>query len=252
MRSYLRYTLSGHVFISPKDNLDRVVDALLDTNYAEEFCLALDFDPLFVASLMAAGFLVMSADMHAEEPNNEDKQGDFLLLPKLHLIRSVLFFPDLHIKRSLKPLLSRYELRVDTDFEVILNRCIAIHGDDWLTKPLTETIKIIREIAPNPAPGIQGPGVTVRPVSFGVYRDGELKAGEFGILAGKVYTSYSGYYDEDSAGTVQMVLMTQYLRDQGFTLLDLGMPLDYKNDLGAKDINPRYFIELFRRGRNEG
>jgi Leu/Phe-tRNA-protein transferase len=82
-----------------------------------------------------------------------------------------------------------------------------------------------------------------------VYRDGLLKAGEFGILAGRVYTSYSGYYDEDSTGTVQMVLMTQYLRDQGFALLDLGMPLDYKDDLGATNIHPRYFVELFRQGR---
>ena len=168
MWSYLRYTLSGHVFISPKDNLDRVVDALLNTEYAEEFCLALDFDPVFIASLMAAGFLVMSTEMPEDEPNG-DKRGDFLLLPKLHLIRSVLFFPDLHIKRSLKPLLSQYELRVDTDFDFILNRCIAIHADDWLTKPLVESIKIIREIAPDPA-------VPVRPISFGVYRDGALKA----------------------------------------------------------------------------
>lgn len=237
------------MFISPKDNLDQLVDALLDTGYAEDFCVALDFNPVFVAALMAAGFLVMSIVMEEETPPDKDKPKEFLLLPKLHLVRSVLFFPDLHIKRSLKPLLSRYELRVDTDFETILRRCIAIHGDDWLTKPLVESIKTIRSIAPNPVPGRRGPAVKIRPISFGLYRDGVLKAGEFGVLAGRVYTSYSGYYDEDSAGTVQMVLMTQYLRDHGFSLLDLGMPLDYKYDLGAKNIDPWEFIERFREGR---
>jgi Leu/Phe-tRNA-protein transferase len=143
------------------------------------------------------------------------------------------------VKKSLKPLLSRYELGVDRDFEWIMNRCVEIHGDDWLTAPLRENIRLIR--------GLDKP--RVRPVSFGVYRNGELKAGEFGVVAGRVYTSYSGYYDEDNAGTVQMILMTRYLRDRGFAFLDLGMPLDYKNALGARNIEPRYFVELFRKAR---
>ncbi|MDR2363111.1 MAG: GNAT family N-acetyltransferase [Spirochaetaceae bacterium] len=237
---HLRFTPTGYVVIFPQDNLDHTIDALLDINYAEDFCLATDFEPVFIADLMAAGFLVMSTEVK-EEPYGaeEDAEPQYLLLPKLHLIRSVLFFEDLHVKRSLKPLLSRYELGVDRDFERIMSRCVAIHGDDWLTAPLRENIRLIR--------GLDKP--RVRPVSFGVYRNGELKAGEFGVVAGRVYTSYSGYYDEDNAGTVQMVLMTRYLRDRGFAFLDLGMPLDYKNALGARNIDPRYFVELFRKAR---
>jgi Leu/Phe-tRNA-protein transferase len=86
----------------------------------------------------------------------------------------------------------------------------------------------------------------VRPVSFGLYRDGELAAGEFGVVAGRVYTSYSGYRDEDSAGTVQMILTGRYLRDAGFAFWDLGMPLGYKDRLGARNISPGLFVELFR------
>jgi Leu/Phe-tRNA-protein transferase len=93
--------------------------------------------------------------------------------------------------------------------------------------------------------------LSVKTVSFGVYRDGELKAGEFGVLAGSVYTSYSGYYDEDNAGTAQMILMARYLEQRGAPFLDLGMPLPYKNDLGAVDIPPRRFVELFRAGREK-
>jgi Leu/Phe-tRNA-protein transferase len=89
----------------------------------------------------------------------------------------------------------------------------------------------------------------VHPISFGVYRDGILRAGEFGILAGGVYTSYSGYFDEDNAGTVQMILMAEYLKAHGSPFLDLGMPLPYKYDLGAEDIPPHRFVEIFREGR---
>ncbi|MDR0877119.1 MAG: GNAT family N-acetyltransferase, partial [Treponema sp.] len=217
-RPILTYTETGYVFISPGDNPDRVVDALLDTGYDEEFCLALDFDPPFIAELMAAGFLVMSAELGGDEEDEDeippenagddktDRERRYVLLPKLHLIRSALFFPELHIKKSIGPLLKRYELRFDADFDRILKRCVDIHGEGWLTRPLQDSLRAIR----------RGSGLPVRPVSFGVYRDGELRAGEFGVAAGRVYTSYSGYYDEDNAGTVQMVLMSQYLRDQGF------------------------------------
>jgi Leu/Phe-tRNA-protein transferase len=241
---HLRFTPTGYVVIFPQDNLDQTIDAMLDSDYAGEFCLATDFDPVFIANLMAAGFLVMSTKVEEESPGTEgEEEPQYLVLPKLHLTRSVLFFEDLHIKKSLVSLLSRYELGVDRDFERIMNRCVAIHGDDWLTAPLRENIRRLRR-------RLHGPGNSrVRPVSFGVYRDGELKAGEFGVIAGRVYTSYSGYYDEDNAGTVQMVLMTRYLRDAGFAFLDLGMPLDYKDALGARNITPRHFVELFRGAR---
>jgi len=46
-----------------------------------------------------------------------------------------------------------------------------------------------------------------------------------------------------------MIKMAQWLEKTGFDFLDLGMPLDYKTDLGARDISPRRFVELFRAGR---
>ena len=159
------------------------------------------------------------------------------MLPKLHLIRSALFFENLHVKKSIRRFLGRYELRPDADFDYILRRCIQVHGDDWLTPPLVESIIKIREHAGT---------ATVRPASFALYRDGKLAAGEFGIIAGRVYTSYSGYYDEANAGTVQLILTTRWLKDRGFSFFDLGMPLDYKTDLGAVDIGPEEFVDLFR------
>jgi Leu/Phe-tRNA-protein transferase len=243
---------------------------MLATDYDEEFCLAvnpgsvnlgsMDFDPAFIAALMKAGFLVMSADFDDE----------YVLLPKLHLERSVLLFPELHIKKSLRRYLSRYELRVDgipatdfsppdltnhgsmdmetlfylepgasSDFEYIMERCVEVHDDAWLTSPLCHALREIRAM----------PALPVRPLSFGVYRDGILRAGEFGVLSGRVYTSYSGYYDEDNAGAVQMVLTAKYLESLGAPFWDLGMPLEYKDALGARNIGPLQFVELFRNGQ---
>jgi len=238
----LRYLSTGHVFIDPKDDCDRIVDALLETEYGEEFCLARDFTEDFISRLMEAGFLVMSVEL----------ESLFILLPKLHLVRSALFFPehsaetngrgsppDLHIKKSIRRFFSRYELRIDQDFDFILDKCVQIHGSSWLTPPLVEILKELR----------QRKDLRSKPVSFGLYRDGELKAGEIGVVVGRVYTSYSGYYEEDNAGTVQMIKMVQWLYETGFDFLDFGMPLDYKTALGARDITPGSFVELFRKAR---
>jgi Leu/Phe-tRNA-protein transferase len=229
----LHYTAAGYLFISPKDDPDRIIDAMLGTGYNEEFCLAADFDPAFIARLMGAGFLVMSVEA---ESGKGDEGPDYVLLPKLHLVRSALFFEKLHVKKSIQRFLGRYELRVNEEFDYILDRCVSIHGGDWLTPPLIETIKKIR----------QSPKMAVLPFCFGVYRENRLVAGEFGIVAGRVYTSYSGYYDEDNAGIVQLILTTRWLEKNGFAFFDLGMPLDYKTDLGAEDISPARFVELFR------
>ena len=249
----LRYLPSGYVFIDPEDDCDKVVDALLETGYSEEFCLARDFEEGFITRLMEAGFLVMSTEIFDNDSNEgkdsgqDNEQGTettpmerfFILLPKLHLIRSVLFFGDLHIKKSIRRFIPKYELRINTDFDLILESCIKKHGEAWLTPPLVGIIKNLQKAS----------GTRILPVSFGVYREGKLKAGEIGVAIGRVYTSYSGFYEEDNAGTVQMILMAQWLEKTGFDFLDFGMPLDYKNDLGARDITPAQFIEFFRAAR---
>jgi Leu/Phe-tRNA-protein transferase len=239
---YLKYTSFGFLFISPDDDCRLIVDAMLATEYSEEFCVALDFSPDFLARLMEAGFLVMSANLSG---GKDPEKPEYILLPKLHLVRSALFFENLHVKQSIRRFLSRYELRPNADFTRILDRCVSIHGDDWLTPPLVAGIKKIREQSPDTA-GRLIPAARARPVSFALYRDGKLAAGEFGVVCGRVYTSYSGYYDEDNAGTVQIILAARYLQEHGFSFFDLGMPLDYKTDLGALNISPREFVRLFR------
>ncbi|MDR1857915.1 MAG: GNAT family N-acetyltransferase [Treponema sp.] len=241
----LRYTESGYLVIFPRDNPHKIVDAMLGTGYGEEFCVSPHFEPDFIARLMQAGFLVMSsriADLDADSDAGTDAENTprYILLPKLHLSRSALFFDNLHVKKSIRRHLGRYDLRADADFHRIVDRCLAIHGDDWLTPPLVAAIRQIRQGA------LRG----VYPMSFALYRDGELVAGEFGVQVGKVYTSYSGYYDEDNAGTAQIILATRYLQENGYAFFDLGMPLDYKTTLGAVDISPQDFVALFRLAQN--
>ena len=257
---YLRYTSFGWLYISPEDDCNAIVDAMLDTGYSEEFCIAEGFDPEFTARLMEAGFLVMSINV------GEEDEPHYIMLPKLHLERSVLFFENLHIKKSIRRLLNRYELRADVEFDRIIDRCVEKHDSDWLSPALVNCIKEIRLAAKGSTAlssarlesaklenadadgGEQGltPAPFAYPASFALYRGEKLAAAEFGVVCGRVYTSYSGFYEEDNAGTVQMILTARYLQEHGFSFLDFGMPMDYKTALGAEEISPQAFVSLFR------
>jgi len=246
----LKYTLSGFIYISPEDDCQATVNAMLATGYSGDFCIADSFCPEFTARLMEAGFLVMSMNL-----NEGGGEPFYISLPKLHLVRSALYFENLHIKKSIRRFLTPslgYELKADADFDLIIDRCVEKHGSDWLTPPLVECIKIIRQNAVKNHPCLStlraqlSAPVFSYPASFALYRSGKLVAGEFGVICGKVYTSYSGFYDEDNAGTLQIIYTTRYLQEHGFTFFDMGMPLEYKTELGAVNITPDEFIQLFR------
>uniref|UniRef100_A0A7C3ILN6 Leucyl-tRNA--protein transferase n=1 Tax=Gracilinema caldarium TaxID=215591 RepID=A0A7C3ILN6_9SPIR len=228
-------------------NYDQVVNALIRHNYQEEFCLSQSFDTEFIRALMEAGFLVMS---YADE-------NDAILMPKLHLERSVLFFNNLHISKSAKRLLARYTLKPFDMVPQIIKTCVTAHGDDWLTEPLQEAFgKLAWPSAVDAdrnrwmaADNVLPPPSRTFCSAFGLYRDNTLVAGEFGVVSGGVYTSYSGFFTENGAGTVQMILTAQYLEKQGFAFWDLGMPLEYKSALGAVELDRRTFIQKFRESR---
>jgi Leu/Phe-tRNA-protein transferase len=230
----LWYTASGFILVFPKDDPDAVLDAIVQSGYREEFCLALSHESSFLARLMKAGFLVMSEYIHPAVNN------DIIIEPMHHLKRSVLFLDRVHEGRTIQRFLPRYELAFDRDFDRIIERCAEVYGEGWLTKPLIKAIRSVKALGKK----------EVTPAAFGVYRNGELKAGEFGVIAGRVYTSYSGYHDESNAGKAQMILAARWLRERGFAFWDLGMTLEYKDKLGAVNVSLSEFLELFRKARN--
>jgi Leu/Phe-tRNA-protein transferase len=161
--------------------------------------------------------------------------GGYILLSKHHLERNVFFFDVLHISKTTARLIKEgrnFELRVDDCYDKVVERCVAKHGADWLTPPLLDAIRQIRADASAP----------VRPCSFALFHNGELCAGEFCVKVGSVYTSYSGYHDEASAGTVQMILTAKYLRDAGFAFLDAA-------PIQMVDIGIKRFTGILREAR---
>jgi len=80
-------------------------------------------------------------------------------------------------------------------------------------------------------------------------KTGELAAGELGYSVGSVYTSLTGFTAEDGAGSVQLATLGRFLSRGSFDMWDLGMALDYKSRLGAKDMDRVQFVETIHKLR---
>jgi Leu/Phe-tRNA-protein transferase len=226
----LHYSGRGVPFIMPPEDGDALAD-WLSAAYPDEFCASLSFDPDFVDELCASGFIPMAV---REEP-------DEILIPKLHTVRSVLAPRDALVTRTARRESARYELALDRRFGETLAACVAAHGDDWLRPPLTDCwleLFSTRESRRS------------RFSSMELYAEGELVAGEIGVFAGGCYTSLTGFRRESGSGTVQLAATARYLEAVGAGLWDLGMPLDYKATLGARNVPRLEFLSLFRAARS--
>jgi tetratricopeptide (TPR) repeat protein/Leu/Phe-tRNA-protein transferase len=160
--------------------------------------------------------------------------------------RIVLNFPKLHIsktiKRHLRQYAGRYELKFDSDFDVVFSQCRKHYKDDYYDVLYMENLQFLFSTMNqnNDSP---------KAVGVGLYLDGSLVAGEIGVQTGRVYTSYTGYHDVSDAGNAQIVMLARYLEENGFAFWDFGPPTErwdlYKLRLGAEKISNGEYQKLF-------
>jgi Leu/Phe-tRNA-protein transferase len=225
----------------------------LAKHYKGKYCWATCFDPYFVASLMAEGFLPM-----AEEADSGPLR--YLLVPKLHHQRSVLRFQNLHISRTVRKRSKRFDVTCDTNFEQVVEGCLRQHGANWLQPPIVEAFRRIflsggmcgvrvHSFEVWIADGLEGgtPNQTAAAAAEGTAA--RLVAGEIGYSVGACYTSLSGFSLVDSSGSVQCVAAALLLQLAGAEAWDLGMVLSYKARLGAAHLTRGQFLQDLARMR---
>lgn len=228
----------------------------LERRLVGDFCWSLCFTAEFIAALCFEGFLPICCDLSVGSGS-----ALHVLLPKLHTQRCILRFPDLHVSKKTRRRAKSYRLTVCQAFGEVVSGCLKQHGESsWLHAPLRDSFaSLASSFAPATTPAVSsstesasksrglGHGAaSARLVSFELWRDGQLLAGEIGSVAGCSYTSFTGFYAVDGAGAVQLALTAKVLELAGFAFWDLGQEHAYKLSLGGMLVPRAGFLADFR------
>lgn len=207
---------------------------------APDFCQTPLFHPRLVAHVMAEGFLPIATEG--------------VLLPKLHRRRCAIVLPhDLRVSKSARKKSKRFLLSVNRDFDGVIRGCQEQHSPScWLLPPLVNAFRELHDADFTDAVMVSKGGrkCPVRMYSIEVWnQEGVLVAGELGYSVGSIYTSLTGFCKEKNAGAVQLLALGRLLSQNGFTLWDLGMDMEYKRDLGSTLIPRSEYVQEVKRVR---
>jgi leucyl/phenylalanyl-tRNA--protein transferase len=190
-----------------------------------------------------SGFLAVGGDLSTERLLEAYRHGIFPWphdedLPLFWFSpdpRCVLYPEDLHVGRTLRPRLARYEVRCDTAFEEVMRGCATAprpSGDGtWITEAMV--------------------GAYVRLHRLGLahsvesWRDGRLAGGLYGVSLGGAFFGESMFAREPDASKVALVRLVGRLREWGFRFVDCQLPTEHLLRFGARAIpRSRFLREL--------
>ncbi|GAB6391293.1 MAG: tetratricopeptide repeat protein [Treponematales bacterium] len=203
-----------------------------------------------IASLAAAGFYV---DVFDAVSDFYDPLPYTIVRPFVKIWpRLVLFLEHAHEGRTNRRLIRKYsgrlDLRFDTNFDEVMAACVKIYGESLLTPAFWRCFRALRE---NTAGQPLRRQKTPRALSCSLYIDGQFAAGDIAIIAGDVYTSYTGCHTQPGAGSLHLALLVRALIAEGFWIWDFGPGrTEYKQRLGAVAMTHERYLSLI--GKHDG
>jgi len=155
--------------------------------------------------------------------------------------RLVLYFDDLKISKSLQRNLNKYEVRFDTNFKEVVQKCRDIrllkNENTWILEEVIEKYTQIHQMG--------------FAMSAETYYKGELVGGLYGILMGRVFCGESMFALKSDASKVALVRTAQKLQNEGYDFIDCQVPSDHLKSLGAKEISRDEFLDRLENSLNK-
>ena len=192
-----------------------------------------DWSEEFYVALAKAGFI----------STTYDTKDALVLLPELQFDYAVLDFKNLHISKKVKKLLKKedYIFTINSRFDEVLEKISSQHKDNWLKE---NYIELLKKLFHNDKLN----DFKIVSVELISKTKDELIAGEIGYMINKTYTSLSGFSSKEkhynNYGTLQLVLLSNYLEKNNFSFWNLGHPyMQYKTKLGAKILTRDEFLK---------
>jgi leucyl/phenylalanyl-tRNA--protein transferase len=157
--------------------------------------------------------------------------------------RTVIFFDELHVGRSLRKAQRRGEFTysIDRAFDQVIAACAgSMRAEDegtWISDEIAAAYI-----------GLHRAGEAH---SVEVWRDDELIGGLYGVDAGGVFTGESMFHRAPDASKLALLFLIEQLRLRGATWLDCQVMTPHMRVLGAREIPRTRFLDLLAEAQGE-
>lgn len=147
--------------------------------------------------------------------------------------RAVLIPGEMKVSKSLQKILrtKKFTIRADHNFREIINLCatnINRNGETWITKNMVEAYCRLHEL------GLSH--------SLGVYEEGKLVGGLYGVGIGKIFCGESMFQLSSNASKVAFYYLQEYLIKQQYELLDCQHMNPHLQSLGVYVVSREEFM----------
>jgi leucyl/phenylalanyl-tRNA--protein transferase len=149
--------------------------------------------------------------------------------------RGVIPLESFSASRSLRRSTRRFDIRIDTAFESVVDSCRTIPRDGaWITEEIRDAYVRLHHL---------GWAHSVESWSS----DGRLAGGLYGVAIDGLFAGESMFHLDTDASKVALVGLVEWLRGRGTTLLDVQWCTDHLARMGAIEVpRPRYLEMLAR------
>lgn len=151
--------------------------------------------------------------------------------------RAILDFEDMHISRSLRKLMRKdpFDIRADTDFPAIISACagddVPARQDTWINDDIIALFVALHEAG--------------YAHSIGVYQDGDLVGGIYGLhVGGAVFAAESMFSRVSNASKAALVHFCARLRAGGFSWLDIQIPNAHTDQFNPRKIDGKFYDDV--------
>jgi leucyl/phenylalanyl-tRNA--protein transferase len=152
--------------------------------------------------------------------------------------RMILLPDELKVSKSMMQVLKKntFTFTFDTDFEAVMKGCQSVKREgqrgSWITKEFINAYMRLHKL------GLAH--------SVEVWQDEKLVGGLYGVSLGKCFFGESMFSLMPNASKAGFITLTQWLKQQDFTLIDCQVHTPHLESLGAKEIARKQFLQLLK------
>jgi len=158
--------------------------------------------------------------------------------------RTVIFFDELHVGRSLRKAERRsgFTYSIDRAFDDVIASCAETpRGDEtgtWIGPEIIAAYARLHRA---------GDAHSVE-----VWSGSELAGGLYGVDAGGLFTGESMFHREPDASKIALLFLIEHLRARGATWIDCQVMTPHMEALGAREIRRNVFLDMLAREQSAG